>query len=128
MQSVTSNAVAKAGSYSTEEHFTGRYWIDGKKIYGSTFNITANVNAGTVIPLSLNVSTPIKLEGVVLRYNGHSCWYDINCYDTPTYFTNAKYQRNMDNTESFVMAFYFGDAIGSTTTAYVNFFYTKTTD
>ena len=33
MHSVTSNAVAKAMSYSTEEHFTGKYWIDGKKIY-----------------------------------------------------------------------------------------------
>ena len=34
MQSVTSNAVAKAFSYSTTEHFTGKYWIDGKPIYG----------------------------------------------------------------------------------------------
>jgi hypothetical protein len=33
MQSVTSNAVAKANSYSTSETFTGKYWIDGKKIY-----------------------------------------------------------------------------------------------
>ena len=33
MQSVSSNAVSKALSYSTTEHFTGKYWTDGKKIY-----------------------------------------------------------------------------------------------
>ena len=33
MHSVTSDAVSKAISYSTTEHFTGKYWIDGKPIY-----------------------------------------------------------------------------------------------
>ena len=37
MQSVTSNAVAVANSYSTSETFTGKYWIDGKKIYKKTY-------------------------------------------------------------------------------------------
>lgn len=36
MHSVTSNAVAEAGSYSTTEKFTGKYWIDGKPIYEIT--------------------------------------------------------------------------------------------
>lgn len=36
MHSVTSNAVAEAGSYSTTEHFTGKYWIDEKPIYEIT--------------------------------------------------------------------------------------------
>lgn len=33
MQSVTSNAVSKVMTYSTNEQFTGKYFIDGKKIY-----------------------------------------------------------------------------------------------
>lgn len=37
MHSVTSNAVSKAMSYSTSEYFTGKYWVDGKKIYGRVF-------------------------------------------------------------------------------------------
>ena len=45
MQSVTSNAVAKAGSYSTIEHKTGRYWIDRKPTYEKTLVID-NLNTG----------------------------------------------------------------------------------
>ena len=44
MQSVTSNAVAKAMSYSTTEHFTGKYWIDGKKIYRNVVEYTSPVS------------------------------------------------------------------------------------
>ena len=40
MQSVTSNAVSKAISYSTTEHFTGKYWIDGKPIYSKVITIS----------------------------------------------------------------------------------------
>jgi hypothetical protein len=36
MQSVTSNAVARAGSYTADEHFTGRYWKNGRKIFEKT--------------------------------------------------------------------------------------------
>lgn len=33
--------------YSTEEQFTGNYWIDGKKIYRKV--ITSTVNYGTIV-------------------------------------------------------------------------------
>ena len=36
MQSVTSNAVAKANSFYTTEVFTGKYFTNGKKIYKKT--------------------------------------------------------------------------------------------
>ena len=42
MYSVTSNAVSEALSYSTEEVFTGSYWIDRKKIYKKVFVCSAN--------------------------------------------------------------------------------------
>ena len=40
MQSVTSNAVAKAMSYSTIEHKTGKKWIDGKDIWSKVITIS----------------------------------------------------------------------------------------
>lgn len=43
MHSVSSNAVAKAMSYSTEEQFTGKYWIDRKKIYSKSFIMTTGL-------------------------------------------------------------------------------------
>ena len=43
MQSVTSNAVSKVMTYSTSEQFTGKYFIDGKKIYRKCYIET---NAG----------------------------------------------------------------------------------
>ena len=33
--------VESYNTYSTEEHFTGKYWIDGKKIYGKTVYSTS---------------------------------------------------------------------------------------
>ena len=40
MHSVSSNAVAVALSYTSDEHFTGRYWVNGKKIYTKTIQIS----------------------------------------------------------------------------------------
>ena len=45
MHSVTSNAVAKAMSYSTSEVNTGKKWIDGKPIYRKVVDCGALPNA-----------------------------------------------------------------------------------
>ena len=45
MQSVSSNAVSKALSYSTEEHFTGKYYYDGKPIYEKVYLLQHAVGA-----------------------------------------------------------------------------------
>ena len=34
----SANVIDKFNTYSTEEYFTGKYWHDGKKIYGKVFN------------------------------------------------------------------------------------------
>ena len=70
MQSVTSNAVSKAMSYSTNEYFTGKYWVDGKKIYGRVF-ASENGNYSTkksryqavmrIIPLLIQTGMYIEL-------------------------------------------------------------------
>ena len=62
MQSVTSNAVAKSLSYSTDEIDTGTVWLDGKKIYKKTLvcttSSTQNLTPDTWVTLSnyFNVS------------------------------------------------------------------------
>ena len=62
MHSVSSNAVAKALSYSTEEVFTGKYWIDGKKIYSKTFNDITLANSAVLIE---NVSFIVNQYGML---------------------------------------------------------------
>ena len=72
MQSVTSNAVSKAMSYSKTEHFTGKYWFDGRKIYSKTFEFGA-VSANSRITISvsnLHIRTAIKAEGYGLTVGG----------------------------------------------------------
>ena len=59
MQSVTSNAVAKSFSYSTEEVDTGTLWYDGNKIYKKTF-IYDNVSMTTNTEIQLTTNFPIS--------------------------------------------------------------------
>ena len=75
MQSVTSNAVAKAMSYSTTEHFTGKYWIDGKKIYRNVVEYTSPVSIynrwGDLLTIA-NVNQVISVS--VLEYRSGENW------------------------------------------------------
>ena len=92
MHSVSSNAVAKALSYSTDEQFTGKYWIDGKKIYKKTIAYTliqTEENMSFPIP---NLAKKINLYGSLVLLNGVSfpvpycfiersmAFYEIYCY------------------------------------------------
>ena len=58
MHSVTSNAVAECGIYSTEEVYTGKIWYDGKKIYRKCY-----------YNLSISITNP-------------NTWYDVMTYPT----------------------------------------------
>ena len=54
-------------SYSTNETFTGKYWVDGKKIYSKIINVPAQA-VGTKVPIdlsSLNISIPISIKGML---------------------------------------------------------------
>jgi hypothetical protein len=67
MQSVTSNAVSKANSYSESETFTGRYWTNGKKIYRKVYNLTSTIaNMSTNLSSITNAETVITLRGVAI--------------------------------------------------------------
>lgn len=55
-------AVENILSYSTEETFTGQYWIDGRKIYRKAFAGTTSSGQNTTMELGNNIE-PIKWYG-----------------------------------------------------------------
>lgn len=51
----SANVIDKFNTYSTEETFTGKYWIDGKKIYGKVIKSkTGSNNADNFFPHNVN--------------------------------------------------------------------------
>ena len=69
MHSVTSNAVAKVRSYATTEHFTGKYYCDGKPIYEKVFliNHPANSTADIDFTVSNNLDCITKVEYITSK-------------------------------------------------------------
>lgn len=123
------NTINENLSYSTEEHKTGRKWIDGKDIYSITFHVTLNVNGLTNIDVSaLNVEKVVKYEGTILRDSIHNqkVQYDINVYESQQYRTSCKYDDT--NGGRILIETYFGDVQNPTTTGDITMLYTKTTD
>ena len=112
MQSVTSNAVAKALSYSTTEQIVG-YWIDGKPIYKITQDLGA-YNGGWWYPNHniANIDTIICYFGMGYKNDGASKM--LPNYDSFLQMSKANYAIVDDNNT-------FSKII-------VTAFYTKTTD
>ena len=75
MHSVTSNAVAEAMSYSTEEVNTGTKWIDGKTIYRRYITVE-NVAREQYINVFSNVGTIVDYGG---QFLGNNMNYIIPC-------------------------------------------------
>lgn len=57
--------------YSTEEQFTGKYWIDGKPIYRRVFEINNPTDGSTIIS-NVNV-----ISGTILNYRANN-QYAVN--------------------------------------------------
>ena len=56
-------------NYSTEETFTGKYWVDGKKIYRKVVDLGTLVNADTKL-ITSGISEqiyPIKIYGFAIK-------------------------------------------------------------
>ena len=89
MHSVTSNAVAVANSYSITEHFTGKYWIDGKPIYRKVIDCGALPSNGqkTFQNVMSNTDKIIKITGatnngiatISLPYSTVNSYINIYC-------------------------------------------------
>ena len=107
--------------YSTEEQFTGKYWIDGKKIYRKVINdvkVVAGVGIEAAAGLSI-IDKVTKLEG--LFYNESTRQY----ITIPSYYNSDTFI-----TANFAFAGYsiLIDSAGFNGTGYIAIEYTKTTD
>jgi hypothetical protein len=70
MQSVTSNAVSRAMSYSTSEVNTGKTWIDGRKIYRKVFTATLQTDEQVLnLAISNELQSFAKMEGTISKGN-----------------------------------------------------------
>lgn len=73
MQSVTSNGVAKALSYSTSEINTGAKWIDGRDIYKLVLNGDWTSGNQLQVPFNMsnyNIDIIFKMECLLRSQNG----------------------------------------------------------
>lgn len=124
MHSVSSNAVAaffRKLNYLLTEHFTGKYWIDGKPIYSKTLECGALPNA-TQKYIACNIQ---NLERIT-KYEGFSMnahyslaipYPSTDSSYTVEVFYNDGYLRLVTNTNR-----------ADFTDTYITIEYTKTTD
>lgn len=107
--------------YSTEEVFTGEYWIDGKKIYKKTF-IGINLENGlekSIDISSCSIETMVDMEGFLP--NNYNVPLPLNCYVGESGYMTT-YPLSLSNLILFKV-------VGWTVTdGYITLKYTKTTD
>ena len=108
--------------YSLEETFTGKYWIDGKKIYRKVIDCgTMPNNEEKGVATGLTNIVPIKLWGLMHYGDAYITLPDIH-YSTPSYSIRLYYNTL---TNQVILA---SGGNRSTYTGYVILEYTKTTD
>lgn len=110
-------------TYSTDETFTGKYWIDGKKIYTKT--ITVSRTSGTFYSITFdsnsNIDTIVDITGICR--NGSLGWgfYRVNDDDQYRYYIGNYSKGNISISV--------GNNFPSPThTAHITMLYTKITD
>lgn len=91
MHSVSSNAVAKSLSYSTQEVKTGGTWIDGKPIYRKCWLSATNWANDTTIGTIQNMGTVVNIIDVTsFSGGGNYVNYGNDSQSVAlTYVTNA---------------------------------------
>lgn len=101
-------------SYSLTEQYTGLKWIDGKKIYQTTFSFTANLKPTDWVQIGTipNIAQPISAEACTV-------------YDNTQWFFGNDYVKARVDTDGTV--FYYSEKLGSGTAPfYITVRYTKT--
>ena len=82
--------VEEYNRYSTEEYFTGKYWIDGKKIYTKTF-LNIAVQNGQVTQLNIssiqNGETLVSMDGCYP--NSYDVELPLNWFSNTTSYTST---------------------------------------
>ena len=63
--------VEEYNKYSTEEYFTGKYWIDGKKIYGKVVDLGLVPSTSTITSYTIgaNIEELIDYRGKLVNEN-----------------------------------------------------------
>lgn len=113
-------------NYSTEEQYTGKHWIDGKKIYQKTFHFT-NTKSGQYTQNLPNFGQLISLEGSI--NSPATSWVPIT-YSNPgnvSNYTATAFVENITET-SIVLNLSMGSGLGTPANIYVTLRYTKTTE
>ena len=79
-------------SYSTEEQWTGEYWIDGKKIYRKV--LTGNENGATSANISVpEVDTMIEMSGLISDSPDTNPGLPINAYGNSSLYAFTFFSR-----------------------------------
>jgi hypothetical protein len=74
--------------YSTEETFTGKYWIDGKKIYRKVITGTLPANEGWVILFKLNIPNYNSIIASNFQFeNSSGAYYKAPFFEGDDYYT-----------------------------------------
>ena len=118
MHPVTSNAVSRAMSYSTEEVNTGKKWIDGKPIYSKTYYNVSNFPQSAGLT-NVDVITKINAVAKDVSSNFYPLPF-ITVISGVTYYTNIYYNKNNNAIYS--------DSNSNIESANITIEYTKTTD
>lgn len=79
-------------TYSTEEQWTGEYWIDGKKIYRKV--LTGNGNGSTSLNFSAeSVDTMIEISGLISDSADTNPGLPINAYGNSNLYAFTFFSR-----------------------------------
>jgi hypothetical protein len=112
--------------YSTEEKFTGKYWIDGKKIYRKEINFTITSNqtsGGFYIDITeLKVKTMVLSDGFLGYVNG---FHKLGGYANSNYYSLLQLLRTGDIISHLAI---FATSNYIDKQSYIILEYTKTTD
>ena len=108
-------------TYSTEEQFTGNYWIDGKPIYKKVINFGTLPNTGSkeVYVDSLNIDKLITMRGMAYRKDAQ---INLPHYDK-SYYIVMSY--NISSSSGKFVAIYASNDRSSFTESYLILEYTK---
>ena len=93
MQENIEKEFSKLEVYSTEEKFTGKYWIDGKKIYRKSFSGKAVTDADmTISMIDANIDMITSINGYAHSFYGNA--WPIPCYRNDGYKNEFIHNRN----------------------------------
>lgn len=126
LKSYFDNVYAKPLSYSKSEQDTGLTWIDGKKIYQITVEVT-NIPKNNMTQTShgvSNIATICKIDGVI-RLTGGTSYTPLPRVQDNSTTLNIGIDVTTTVVQLKARSF---DASGTFDKAYVTFQYTKTTD